>query len=95
MTQLEYKKQIESIENRAKMQKYALLRQFADEHKIQPGYVVEDYIGKARIIKVVNVYDWGEVNIEWEAENLTKSGTVNKREPTRKVYLSNIKNIGG
>lgn len=57
------------------------------------GDIVTDHAGSGRIVEI-KIYS-GRYNpcCIYVCENLTKSGTVNKREPKRNIYQSNIETL--
>lgn len=57
------------------------------------GSLISDHIGSGRIISTHVVFSGDSINfsINFKCENLTKKGTINKREPTRIIYGCNLK----
>jgi hypothetical protein len=62
-----------------------------NKHKI--GDIIEDHIGKGRIIKTSGFYYNfnGFPLLVYSCENLLKNGDVSKKEPKRAIYEENIK----
>lgn len=94
MTKEEYiKKRNELIEEQKKAIK-KIDREFAysnNHHNV--GDIIEDHIGKGRIVALKWGYEWdsSEPCMVYECENLTRKGTLNKKEPTRQIWQSNLK----
>lgn len=93
MTEREYKQQLEALEEEYKAEQMRILTEYVLSwcpYKI--GDIVTDHIGSVRITKIVPVKGIiaGKVDILMFGDNLTKKGTINKTEPKRRIYHSNI-----
>lgn len=56
------------------------------------GDLICDHIGKGRILSFKVYESYGELpQLVYRCANLTQKGTINKREPERNIYQSNIK----
>lgn len=94
MTKEEFKNKYAALIKGFEKQVYDLRREYSlslNPYKI--GDVIEDHIGKGRIIDIYPGWDsfHDEPQIRYYCVNLTKKGEVNKREPERNIYYSNLK----
>ena len=93
MTQEEYKKRVAELQ--ADHDK--ALRELKDEYALSNnpykiGDIIEDHIGKGRITGMHPTRTYmGEPTMLYVVDNLIKKGEINKREPTREIYQSNIR----
>lgn len=92
MTKQEYFKSINDITAEYKKQIWAIKKQYAlSNNPYKIGDIVTDHIGSAKI-RDISVISSGDIaECVYVCDNLTKSGTINKKEPTRNVYQLNIK----
>lgn len=84
----EYKAAHQSILNDARVKISQVLKK-----RYPVGSLISDHIGSGRIINIHVGFSKDSVNfyLHFKCENLTKKGTVNKREPTRIIYACNLK----
>lgn len=91
----ELTKKIKEINDDATQKVLALKKQYAEENNpYKVGDIIEDHIGKGKILswKVkIPFYGYIPSYMVYECDNLTRNGTINKREPKRKIYQINIK----
>lgn len=89
----EYKEKISALQKEYQKKKQIIDRDYAlsnNPHKI--GETISDHIGKG-IIKSMEVYtDYsGQPAMRYRVDNLTKRGTISKRESERYIYQRNLK----
>lgn len=95
MTKEEYLKEKKALldEYEANKRKLAVKYAFANNpYKVDD--IIEDHMGFGRIISFkATLIGYSETpELIYHCENLTKKLTVNKREPIRNIWQSNIKN---
>ena len=94
MTEKEFKDKYATLLSRFEKQVYNLRREYSlsiNPYKV--GDIIEDHIGKGRILAIVPGWDsfYDRPQIRFYCENLTKKGEINKREPERNIYFTNLK----
>jgi hypothetical protein len=93
MTIEEFKNELKIINEKWEKEIWQLKIKFAKENDpYNIGDIIEDHIGKIKITnkKVTSIHYNDTSCMMYQGDNLTKSGTINKREPTRWVYQFNI-----
>lgn len=94
MTREEYERSLEHLTSVYKKRVYNLRVDYSlsiNPYKV--GDVIEDHIGKGQILSIHPGWDGFRdgPEIRYYCVNLTKKGEVNKREPERNIYYSNLK----
>jgi len=84
------------ITNKAQKEYDSVCREFLDKnYSYKVGDTIEDHIGKGVIkelmIRRVDFRHTSSPSIMFNCDNLTKKGTINKKEPIRNIYSINIK----
>lgn len=94
----EYHKALNAIKNKYGKAKDNLLIDYATANNpCKIGDIIEDYIGKGKIIRqnvTLNYYDKYSLMF-YECIELKKDGTPRKKETLRAIYQCNIKSING
>lgn len=92
MTKEEFKKEVLRIEQEASRKKLELYNRCAEENNpYKVGDIVEDHISKGRIRSWSLARTFSDIPcLSYFCDNLTRKGDINKREPTRYIYQSNI-----
>lgn len=93
MKEQEYKEKLQQLAKNYEREQKILASKYA--HKNNPykiGDIITDHIGSGRILRcLVHIGMRSALPcMVYECENLTKIGGVNKREPKRSIYQSNI-----
>lgn len=94
MTREEYERRLEELTSVHKKKVYNLRVEYSSSiNPYKVGDVIEDHIGKGRILSIYPGWDgYGDKpQIRFYCENLTKKGEINKREPERNIYFTNLK----
>ena len=94
MTREEYERRREEIIKSHEKQIAELRRDYsASVNPYKVGDIIEDHIGKGMIISIY--HSWDTLNDKpmsrYFCQNLTKKGEVNKKEPERYIFSTNIK----
>ena len=95
MTKEELRERRQTLYVEYENKKKALLIEYAQSNNpYKVGDIIQDHIGKARIEGIDGIYPLidGTACMVYKCVNLTVKGEINKREPKRKVYQTNIKN---
>lgn len=93
MTPKEYKDNLDKLQKQFETKKAELAYKYADANNpFEIDNIIEDHIGKGRIKgwKVHFGYRTTLPCMVYKCENLTKKGSVNKREPFRNIHQTNI-----
>ena len=95
MTIEEYNLKKENLEKIFQTDQQKLLITFAKENDTyKNGNVIEDHIGKIKIedrkVYILSSFDKIPSCMMYYGDNLTKTGSINKKEPKRWVYQINI-----
>ena len=89
----EYKEALRMIENDAKRKKSILSKEYAiSNNTISIGDIIEDHIGRIKVGEI-GVYYSDPPQCCYEGVVLREDGHANKKNITRKVYQSNIKQV--
>lgn len=98
MTKQEFDNRLNLIENRCNKETEQLYIDYAiANNPCKVGDIIEDHIGKGKIIKqeVVRNYRDRRSSIFYECIELKKDGTPKKKEILRTIYQCNLKSING
>lgn len=94
MTPKEYQERMSAINKEAAEKIKELKIQYAQENNpYSVGDIIEDHIGKGRIKEILLAevsYSYMLPQCVYLCDNLTRKGTVNKKEPTRQIWQNNI-----
>jgi hypothetical protein len=98
MTKQEFDNALNAIENEYSKAKEKLLIDYAKSNNpCEIGDIIEDHIGKGRIIKqnVTRNYHDRRSSMFYECIELKKDGTPRKKETLRTIYQHHLKSING
>lgn len=93
MNKEEYYAKITQLERQHQQALKELGKEYAlSNNPYKVGDLICDHIGKGRILSFkVHISFRDLPQIVYRCANLTQKGTINKREPERDIYQSNIK----
>lgn len=92
MTKKEFDREKRALMERHEKEFRELAGRFAAENNpYKAGDIIRDHHGKARIKGVVGIYNvGGYYYCIYGCESLTRSGGVNKNDPERRIFQTNI-----